>query len=476
MFSTKDERLLLKNIIVNIENNNKKYKNKKLTRSTYGTIIVFIKSRSCIVVQKEMNDMENTIEAIATNNLIFIFAIIATTGIVLGRLSEVLKIPDVILYLIAGIIIGPSMLKIISVQAFPIENNLILTFGSAFILYEGGKEINLRVLNKVKISVGMLSTIGVVVSAFVVGLVSSKVFGLPLMTALLLGSVIASTDPAALIPVFKQVAIKDKIKQTVVSESAFNDAVGAILVSTLLGVISKGEFSTMKSLEELLISTLVGVGSGALIGYVLTVLVSEKRIGIFHSYAPVMSILKVALAYELAILFHGSGYMAVFIAGLIAGNKKLFGLWIPEVDFHSEHCFSESISSLARMAIFVVLGTQVNLEALSKYWLPSLSIVLVLMFVARPLVVLISTAFDKNAHWTFKEKLFMMWVRETGVIPAALSGIIVSMKLPGYEIISSVVFMTILVTLIVQASTTKLVAKKLDVLEEDDIVILKELA
>ena len=189
-----------------------------------------------------------------------------------------------------------------------------------------------------------------------------------------------------------------------------------------------------------------------------------------------MSILKVALAYELAILFHGSGYMAVFIAGLIAGNKKLFGLWIPEVDFHSEHCFSESISSLARMAIFVVLGTQVNLEALSKYWLPSLLIVLVLMFVARPLVVLISTAFDKNAHWTFKEKLFMMWVRETGVIPAALSGIIVSMKLPGYEIISSVVFMTILVTLIVQASTTKLVAKKLDVLEEDDIVILKELA
>ena len=464
MFSTKDERLLLKNIIVNIENNNKKYKNKKLTRSTYETIIVFIKSRSHIVVQKEMNDMENTIEAIATNNLIFIFAIIATTGIVLGKLSEVLKIPDVILYLIAGIIIGPSMLKIISVQAYPIENNLILTFGSAFILYEGGKEINLRVLNKVKISVGMLSTIGVVVSAFVVGLVSSKVFGLPLMTALLLGSVIASTDPAALIPVFKQVAIKDKIKQTVVSESAFNDAVGAILVSTLLGIISKGEFSTMKSLEELLISTLVGVGSGALIGYVLTVLVSEKRIGIFHSYAPVMSILKVALAYELAILFHGSGYMAVFIAGLIAGNKKLFGLWIPEVDFHSEHCFSESI------------GTQVNLEALSKYWLPSLLIVLVLMFVARPLVVLISTAFDKNAHWTFKEKLFMMWVRETGVIPAALSGIIVSMKLPGYEIISSVVFMTILVTLIVQASTTKLVAKKLDVLEEDDIVILKELA
>ena len=90
------------------------------------------------------------------------------------------------------------------------------------------------------------------------------------------------------------------------------------------------------------------------------------------------------------------------------------------------------------------------------------------MFIARPIVVLVCTSFDRNSKWTFKEKLFMMWVRETGVIPAALSGIIVSMKIPGYEIISSVVFMTILVTLVVQASTTKLVAKKLGVLEEDD--------
>lgn len=420
--------------------------------------------------------MESTVEAIATNNLLIIFAAIAIIGIVLGKLSEILKIPDVILYLVAGIIIGPSLLNLISVQAFPIENNLILTFGSAFILYEGGKEINLKVLNKVKISVGMLATVGVVVSALVVGLASGKVFGLPIMTALLLGAVVASTDPAALIPVFKQVTIKNKIKQTVVSESAFNDAVGAILVSTLLGVVTSGEFSAMKSVGELLISTVVGVLIGLAVGYLLTVLVSDKKWGVFHSYAPIMSILKVALAYELATVLHGSGYMAVFIAGLIAGNKKLFGLWIPEEDFHSEHIFSESIGSLSRMAIFVVLGTQVNLDALSKYWAPSLLIVLVLMFIARPLVVLICTMFDKNAKWTFKEKLFMMWVRETGVIPAALSGIIVSMKLPGYEIISSVVFMTILVTLIVQASTTKLVAKKLDVLEEENTEVVENIA
>ncbi|MBS6023222.1 MAG: cation:proton antiporter [Paeniclostridium sordellii] len=421
--------------------------------------------------------MENTMEAIATNNLLIIFSAIVITGIILGKLSEKLKIPDVILYLIAGIIIGPAVLNLISVDSFPIENNLILTFGSAFILYEGGREVNLKVLNKVKVSVGLLATLGVVISTVVVGFATNKIFGLPVMTSLLVGGIIASTDPAALIPVFKQVSIKEKIKQTVVSESAFNDAVGAIIVSTLLTIVTSGSFSVGESAKELLIAVFVGVIIGVLVGYVFSVLISDKKWGIFHSYAPIISILKVVLAYELAILLHGSGYMAVFIVGLIAGNKKLFGLWVPEEDFQSEYHFRESIASLCRMSIFVVLGTHVDLGALSQYWLPSLMVVIVLMFVARPLVVLVCTLFDIKAKWKMNDKLFMMWVRETGVIPAALSGIVVSMKVPGYEVISSVVFMTILITLIVQASTTKLVAKQLDVLEvEDESFELKKVA
>ena len=312
---------------------------------------------------------------------------------------------------------------------------------------------------------------GVIVSTIVVGVISKNVFNLPIMTALLLGSVIASTDPAALIPVFRQVNIKDKIKQTVVSESAFNDAVAAILVSTLLGVVTSGEFSAMESIKELLIAAGVGIGVGVIVGYLLTVFMSDKKIGVFHSYAPIISILKVGIAYEISVHLGGSGYMAVFIAGLISGNRKLFGLWIPEYDFQSIHHFAESVSTMFRMSIFVLLGTQVDLGALVKYWAPALLIALVLMFIARPLVVLICTLFDKNANWSFKDRLFMMWVRETGVIPAALSGIIVSMKVPGYEIISSVVFMTILITLIVQASTTKIVAKKLGVLEEEKEVL-----
>lgn len=161
--------------------------------------------------------------------------------------------------------------------------------------------------------------------------------------------------------------------------------------------------------------------------------------------------------------------MSVFVSGLVAGNKKKFGLWVPDENYVAGLHFRENIATLARMSIFIILGTHLDLNSLLKYGLKSVIIVLVLMFVARPIVVLVCTLFDRKASWSKNEKLFMMWVRETGVIPAALSGIIVSTKVPGYEVISSVVFMTIIITLLVQASTTKIVAQKLDVLEDENI-------
>ena len=411
--------------------------------------------------------MESSSAAIATSNLLLIFSAIAITGIVCGKLSEKVNLPDVVLFLIAGIVMGPAFLNIVSIESFPIENNLLLTFGSAFILYEGGREIKLKVLNKVKTTVGLLATVGVVISAVVVSFAVQAIFKIDFIYALLVGSVIASTDPATLIPVFQQVNIKDRVKQTVVSESAFNDATGAILVSAVLAIITSGKISITQNAKELVIMVVVGALVGVILGYVFSLLISDKKSGIFHQYAPIISVLIVALAYETSTLLHGSGYMAVFIAGLISGNKKVFGLWVPEQSFQSELHFRESVSTLARMGIFVILGTQVDMVSLSQYWLPSLIIVLVLMFIARPLSIIPCALPDREAKWSWKEMIFMMWVRETGVIPAALSGIIVAMKIPGYQIVSSVVFMTILITLLLQASTTKIVARKLGILEEE---------
>ena len=111
------------------------------------------------------------------------------------------------------------------------------------------------------------------------------------------------------------------------------------------------------------------------------------------------------------------------------------------------------------------------MNILIKYFIPSLISVLGLIFIVRPICVLLCTLVDRNAKWNKKELLFMMWVRETGVIPAALRGIVTTMKVPGSEIISSVVFMTISITLILQGSTTKLLARKLGLLEVENIEV-----
>ena len=111
--------------------------------------------------------MESSIHAIACNNLLIIFAVVAMTGIICSKISEMIRVPDVVLFLLAGIFIGPSVFKFIDISQYQVENQLILTFGSAFILYLGGKEISLKVLKNVRISVFLLSSLGVLISAFV---------------------------------------------------------------------------------------------------------------------------------------------------------------------------------------------------------------------------------------------------------------------------------------------------------------------
>lgn len=412
--------------------------------------------------------MESSIHTIACNNLLIIFAMVALTGIVCSKISEMIKIPDVVLFLLAGILIGPSVLKFIDISTYQVENQMILTFGSAFILYLGGKEISLKILKNVKVSVFLLSSIGVLISAFIMQYIIGLTFEVSTMTALLVGSIIASTDPATLVPIFNQVKITEKVKQTVISESAFNDATGAILTSSVLAIILSGKFSLSANIYELGIMIVVGVVIGVLTGIILLKLVTDKPYGIFRDFAPIISIISVIIAYELSTKLGGSGYMACFIVGIITGNKKNFKIWLTQKSYDADCNVAETLGTICRMAIFIILGSQVNLSILMNHFIPSIVVVIAFMFIARPICVLTCTIFDKKAKWNKNEILFMMWVRETGVIPAALCGIIAAMKIPGYEVISSIVFMTILITLIVQGSTTKIVAKKLGILEDEN--------
>ena len=122
---------------------------------------------------------------------------------------------------------------------------------------------------------------------------------------------------------------------------------------------------------------------------------------------------------------------------------------------------------IMRMFIFILLGTQVDFDLMNLYLLNGVAVVIVFMLVARPVTVFLCALPDRRAKWSFKEMLFMCWTRETGVIPGALAGMLVGMKAPGAQIIASVTFIAILMTILIQATTTKWLAKKLGLLVEE---------
>lgn len=404
--------------------------------------------------------MESNI-VLLTEEAMRLLAIILLMGVICVKFSNIIKLPDTVLFIIAGIIIGPELLKLVDFKDFPVANQFILTFGAAYILYDGGREIKLKVLNKVKVSVTLLATLGVLISAFITAFFAMKVLKLEFIYALLLGAVIASTDPSVLVPLFKNMHISSKLKQTIISESAFNDAAAAIITFVVVGIIGGGAFSLGASSFELFKSAVGGIVVGVAFGYFATLMASEHRAGLLRGFPGEVAIAAVLGSYVTASHFGFSGFMAVFLVGIMCGNKSMLNLTIHKEGYDKHMNFKDVLIMILRILIFVLLGTQMNFAIIGQYYKGALLVVLLFVFIARPVSVLLSVIFDRKAEWTVREVLYLMWTRETGVIPAALAGMLVSMNIPNAEIISAVTSMAIIITLTFQASSAKYVAKLL---------------
>lgn len=413
--------------------------------------------------------MSSTI-AFETNQMLELIAIVLFSGVLFSKLSKLIHMPDVVMYILAGILIGPAAFNLIDINDYPAANQLILTFGAAYILYDGGREINLKVLNKVKFSVLSLATLGVVVSTVITGVAASKILHVDLLTGLLLGSVIASTDPSVLVPLFKTMNISKRLKQTIIAESAFNDAVGAITTLTLLGLIAGSAFSLSGTLLELLVSAGGGIAVGLAVGFPASYLIASRKHGVFSEHPSEIGLATVISAYILASHFEFSGFLAVFVVGMICGNKKIIGLWVPEEQYETQVRFKEVLTLILRMMIFILLGASIDFSILFTHLGGALLVVAVLIFISRPLSVLVSVLWDRQAKWSLKEVLYMCWVRETGVIPAALAGMMLAADVPGARIISAVTFAAIFITLTFQASTARLLAHLLKLEEAQPMV------
>ena len=412
--------------------------------------------------------MEPSASLELAKHALLMFGIILAVGTFSGLIARLVRVPDVVVFLLVGMLAGPNVLGLVDIKADSSINQLILIFGSSYILFDGGATIHLKVLKEVWITLVVISTMGLLITAAITGVAAYYFLGIPFIVALLLGTVIASTDPATLVPVFKQVKIKERVAQTVMSESAFNDAMGAILTFTVLGVaMGAGEFSAGDALIDLFKESLLGILIGGILGYMAAFLIAHEKFGFLAEYAPVVTLMAVIGAYMGADGMHASGFMAVFVFGIMLGNMESLGFKRSEEESHQLEDFVLTTALIMRMFIFILLGAQVDFGLMNQYLIGGTAVVAVFMLVARPATVFLCALPDRRAKWSFKEMLFMCWTRETGVIPGALAGILVGMKAPGAQIIASVTFIAILVTILIQATTTKWLAKKLDLLVEE---------
>jgi potassium/hydrogen antiporter len=393
--------------------------------------------------------------------------LVLTIGTAVGLLAQKIRIPDVALFLLAGMAVGPHALGLVDIKADSALNQIILLFGASYILFDGGASLRFAVLRQVWITIVVISTVGVVITGLITGIAAHYILGIPVIVALLLGATLASTDPATLVPIFRQVHIRDRVAQTVMSESAFNDAMGAIITFGVLAVATgKGEFSFAASLFDLLKQSAIGIGAGIILGYLAAVVIAHERLAFLVEYAPVVTLVAVIGAYFSADRLDASGFMAVFVFGIMLGNKESFGFRMEPGEAQKLDEFIAVTAFIMRVFIFILLGAQVDFALMSQYWIGGAAVVAVLMLLARPATVFLCAGPDRRARWSFAELLFMCWTRETGVIPAALAGLLLGMKAPGAQMIASVTFIAILMTILIQAPTTKWLGARLGLLEK----------
>jgi potassium/hydrogen antiporter len=380
--------------------------------------------------------------------------------------AALLRLPEMVVLVAMGALIGHSVLGLVENPLDGVGAQLVFTIGVSLILFHGGTGISLRMLSRTAVGLSLLVLPGVFLTAGIVAVAVALVFGVPFPVALMVGAVLAATDPAILIPLFDDLRLQPKVAQTVIAESGFNDPVGMVFALAVAGSVASGQLALSEPAFEFAWSLLLGTLIGVVAGVALSYLISSRQGGAWRESPTVATLAVIALGYFSVEYLGGSGYLAAFIMGLIVGNMELLRL-----GQHDEHAvlfegFVSEVSEIAVLLVFVTLGINMPFEALNEYLLGGLVVMAVFIFVARPLTVLACLLPDRRGRWTRNELIFLSWCRETGVIPAALAALLLAQDVPGAEIVVSMVALAVCVTLLLQATTAGSLARRLELVEE----------
>ena len=385
------------------------------------------------------------------------FSILLIACIVSSKVSDRFGVPSLVVFLAVGMLAGSDGLLGLAFDNRQIAQD-VGTIALIFILYAGGLDTNLKSIRPVMVNGIILATLGVVLTAGMIAVLVKYLLGLDWLEALLFGSIISSTDAAAVFAILgaKEISLRNNIRPLLELESGSNDPMAIFLTVTMLQIIS---IATIPSVPNVALTLVKQFLLGGLMGYVFGValpgLFNRLRLEYWGLY-PVFSMAWVLLLYVLAGKIGGNGFLAVYIAGMFI-NKKEFAHKKNLIGFH------DGIAWTMQIVIFLTLGLLVNPSQLPAVALAGVAIAFWIMFVARPMGVFLSLLFSR---YSVKEKMFISWVGLRGVVPIVLATYPFGANLPHSALIFNTIFFVVFISIIIQGMTLEKAAQKCGVKEE----------
>ena len=400
-------------------------------------------------------------------NIFFLGAVLIFVSIVISKWGYRFGVPTLLLFLFTGMLFGSDGLGL---QFHSHEDaQLIGMLSLSVILFSGGMDTKRRDIEPVVWQGLTLSTIGVLITTIVTGLLiyylsewTQLAIGLTLPMSMLLAATVSSTDSASVFNLLRtqHIGLKHNLRPTLELESGSNDPMAYVLTIALVDmIVTAGEFSGMalatKIIGQLAVGSLIGYLGGRAMVWVV------NRINLPNpSLYPVMMLCSILIIFTFTDIFRGNGYLAVYVAGLVAGNSRLS--YRRETD-----TFMQGITWLLQIVMFLTLGLLVNPKEMLNVLMVAVAIGLFMMFVASPFAVFLCL---QPFRVPFKAKVFLSWVGLRGAVPIIFATYPVIAGIEDADFLFNVVFVITLLSLALQGTTITAAARWLGLATEAEKV------
>jgi cell volume regulation protein A len=384
-------------------------------------------------------------------SILLIAGTLLAGGIAVSQVGDRLRVPGLVLVIGLGMALGSDGLGLIHFDDYELAKSVGVV-ALAAILFEGGLAAGFPEIRPVLRPALALALVGTTLTAIFAGLAASWLLDLSLLEGLLLGSILAATDGAAIFAILRGSTLRRRVARTLEGEAGLNDPVAVLLVIGFSAWITTDGYGLADMVLEFVIELSVGAVAGLAVGAGGVWLLRRLSLSSGGMY-PVASMALAAIAFGVGDVLHGSGFLSVYLAGLVLGSAPL-------AEREAMATFHDGLAWVAQLVMFLTLGLLVFPAALGPVAIQGTVLALIAAVVARPLAALIATT---GAGFDLRERAVLGWAGLRGAVPVVLATFPVLEGVPRSEEFFAIAFFAVLVSTVLQGTTFEALARRLGV-------------